>query len=73
MSWTPPRAEEIAMSAEIGAYQDDLDREPPRDPGGPTRIGATAVHVASATHVDAAVHIASVTPQDEIAEHSEAK
>lgn len=30
MSWTAPRAEEIATGAEIGGYQDDLERGEPR-------------------------------------------
>lgn len=30
MSWSPPRVEEIATSAEVGGYQDDLDRGEPR-------------------------------------------
>lgn len=31
--WETPSFDEIAMNAEIGSYQDDLDRPP--DPDGP--------------------------------------
>ncbi len=30
MRWETPTIQEIAMSAEIGAYQDEFDREDPR-------------------------------------------
>ena len=42
MSWTAPRVEEIVMSAEIGGYQDEFDREDPRDPGDERRASARA-------------------------------
>lgn len=48
MSWTAPRAEEIATSAEIGGYQDDLERGEPRPEDDRARRPERAPRVAGA-------------------------
>lgn len=48
MSWSAPRFEEIATSAEIGGYQDDLDRERRHDDDGVRRTDP-GVRVAAPT------------------------